>query len=211
MGTKVDKEAIEFYKNDTKTLARWLDIGIVKRQGRAYENENGIFSCDADLILPTDAMYFPEVKGTNLNNEEVTVLGSSSVKATLVCFSFKQYGFGLIRSWIDPFIGQFEDEALVTCREICFVEYGFMGFAKSIFTSNLKKSHSIDRKQFESTLVAFGGVMEFAASMLLPNKYTGYAFLVDSEKRVRWKGSGQATDEEIKILLECTRKLVAEE
>ena len=51
---------------------------------------------------------------------------------------------------------------------------------------------------------------DFAAQLLLPNVYTGYAYLLDRDNKVRWRGSGQATEQEIEAMLECTEQLLQE-
>jgi len=51
---------------------------------------------------------------------------------------------------------------------------------------------------------------DFAAPLLLPNVYTGYAFLLDRHNKIRWRGSGQAHPEEVQILLEVTQELLDE-
>jgi hypothetical protein len=53
--------------------------------------------------------------------------------------------------------------------------------------------------------------MEFAAALELPNKYTGYAYLLDRENRVRWRGSGQSQDGEVDTLIQCVEQLRAEQ
>jgi hypothetical protein len=52
---------------------------------------------------------------------------------------------------------------------------------------------------------------DFAAQLLLPNKYTGYVYLLDSNNLVRWKGSGKATDEELAVLVKCAKDLLKNE
>lgn len=136
-------EAKEHYQKDPQMLARWLDVSIVKRKGRA-------FPADDQLLPAKDAIVFPVVSGTTLNGVDVVApdqisnnnststagssavnnnmnvssvgvnggggmgggkkqgsgsgLGSGTVK--LVCFSFKHYGFTLVRSWLDPFVNR---------------------------------------------------------------------------------------------------------
>lgn len=45
---------------------------------------------------------------------------------------------------------------------------------------------------------------------MLPNKFTGYCFLVDEKNRIRWRGHGKASDGEIDILINCAKALINE-
>lgn len=51
---------------------------------------------------------------------------------------------------------------------------------------------------------------EFASQLLLQNSVTGYAFLLDKQNRVRWRGCGKGTDVEVKRMLELADQLAKE-
>jgi len=213
--------AVEHYKSDTQTLARWLDVSVVKKKGRAFE-------ADTELLPAKDAKLFPLVKGYTLNSNDVEVPdaivqhaltkaaaqddGSKSrTGVRLVAFSFKHYGFTLVRTWLTPFLEKFGKgpSATIPAIEICFVEYGFLSLTKNVFAANLKSQ--IDPAQHDLTALSFGGVMDFAAALQLPNKYTGYVYLVDARNRVRWRGCGQCHGEaELERLYGIARELLAE-
>lgn len=249
--------AATHYKSDTQTLARWLDVSIVKKKGRAYEP-------DFALLPAKAALPFPLLKGCTLNLKDVTIpdsivplaaaaaaasststssnssgSSSSSAKppaARLVAFHFKHYGSTLVRPWLQAVIARFGPgplsavpvSPLLPSRsrsyfslaflphapstptlahihthttpahiismlptphmfpkviEVCFVEYGFLALTKSLFASNLRAT--VPASQHDLTALSFGGVGEFAAALQLPNKYTGYLYLVDRQNRVR--------------------------
>ena len=222
--------AAEHYKSDTQTLARWLDVSVVKKKGRAFE-------ADTELLPAKDAKVFPLVKGYTLNSKDVNVpdsivqqalakvggadssnqgSGSSSSSSSssgprLVAFSFKHYGFTLVRSWLNPFLDKFGrgPSSPIPAIEICFVEYGFLSLTKNIFATNLKSQ--IDAAQHDLTALSFGGVMDFAAALQLPNKYTGYLVLLDGKNRVRWQGCGQCQGpNELAMLCRIAEELLAE-
>ena len=170
---------IEKYKTDTATLARWLDVSIVKEKGRAFD-------ADRYLIKKKEADYFPPVKVFNLNGKNILIPDQIEGKAKLVVFSFKHYGFTLVRSWINPYIERFNsstkslssnenngDEGEMqdvssqistsavqsggaVAFEVCFVEYGFLSMAKTMFASNIKAN--VNPMQVDNTGLVFGGV-----------------------------------------------------
>ena len=46
--------------------------------------------------------------------------------------------------------------------------------------------------------------------MRIPNKYTGYLFLLDGQNRVRWRGSGQAEEKDLESLFRGIDDLLLE-
>ena len=214
---------IAHYKSDTQTLARWLDVSVVKKKGRAFESDGG-------LLPAKGAQVFPRIKGYSLNCKDVVVPDSIIDQATsnnsssssgsskrngsvrLLAFSFKHYGFTLVRTWLTPFLEKFGKGPLspVPAIEVCFVEYGFLSLTKNVFATNLKSQ--VDAAQHDLTALSFGGVMDFAAQLQLPNKYTGYVYLVDGKNRVRWRGCGTCNGiEELEVLYKAVADLQAEE
>ena len=145
------------YESDTQTLAKWLDVGIVKRKGRAFD-------ADTSLIQANEAISFPVVRGYNLDGNEVVVPDNVLASAKLVCFSIKHYGFTLVRSWCDPFVQRYAADSSasigqtskVQCAELCFVEYGFLSMAKNVFAQNLKSK--VLEQQHQFTVLSFGGL-----------------------------------------------------
>jgi len=171
-------EEMEKYKTDSNMLAKWLDVSIVSKKGRAFE-------ADKYLIVPSKADVFPPAKVYNLDGQSITIPTAIDAKAKLVVVSFKHYGFSLLRSWIDPFIAKFNTPALpasgnsgeiqdvssdastvvagglsnpegAIAYEICFVEYSFLSMAKSMFLSNVKTT--VHPSQVNRTGMIFGGV-----------------------------------------------------
>ena len=208
--------AVLHYKTDTQTLANWLDVSIVSRKGRAFAADRDLL--DADSM---EAISFPFLQVTTLKGEDVTLPdamvtveeeeGSAGGQVTsgvkVVCFSFKQYGFGLLRTWLEPFWDRYGMgiSATVPSLEICFVEHGFLSFARSIFTANIKEKVPSDNHDL--TMLSFGNVPDFSAHLLLPNKFTGYIVVLDKNNKVRWRGCGTAESQEVELMFECIEKL----
>lgn len=171
----VTTEEIQKYKNDSAVLAQWLDVSIVSRKGRAFD-------ASKSLISKADADSFPMTKVYALNGQNVTIPDHIDAKAKLVVFSFKHYGFSLVRSWLDPFIAKYNVPQLpadqtpnsaqtketegtkrgitnptgAVAYEICFVEYSFLSMAKSVFANNIKQN--VDPGQVDRTGLVFGNV-----------------------------------------------------
>lgn len=169
----VTQAEIEKYKNDSAALSKWLDVSVVSQKGR-------VFDADKSLINKTVADNFPMVKAYNLDGANVVVPDQIDAKAKLIVFSFKHYGFSLCRSWLDPFLAKYNTTTAGTgnnavassgagavAYEICFVEFGFLSMAKSMFASNIRGN--IDPSQVDRTVLVFGGVR---VSFMSPTSHT---------------------------------------
>lgn len=148
------EEQVKAYRTDSKTLAKWLDVSVVKSKGRA-------FSADQELTPATEAMTFPSIQCSNLHGENVLLPQVVSGDVKLLVFSFKHYGFTLVRSWLDPYLARFPSKQSSNHKkaiaiEICFVEYGFLSMAKNLFASSIK--NNVSASQLDFTFLSFGGV-----------------------------------------------------
>ena len=217
----ITAENIKLYNTDPQTLARWLDFQVVKYRGRAY-------NADSKLISLNKANTFPTLKGVTLTGRNFELPHDTTGSVKFVVFSFKDYGWHLCRTWLDPFLDHFggsdycskansNDNITNTnfigdkigVYEICYVEHGFLSFAKSIFASNLK--HICRPTQHERTVLVFGEALKFASQLMLPSKYIGYAVLLDRNNKIRWRGSGVSKPEELETVFKLTEELLLEE
>ncbi|KAM2127875.1 hypothetical protein ACFX1R_007734 [Malus domestica] len=57
---------------------------------------------------------------------------------------------------------------------------------------------------------SFGDHYYFRKELKILNILTGYTFLLDNFGRIRWQGTGLATEEESSSLLSCTKLLLEE-
>ena len=80
----------------------------------------------------------------------------------------------------------------------------------SPYSATFISSFSISDLSANTINYPFLGAQNFANALELPNKYTGYAFLLDKDNKVRWRGCGQAEPHELETLYQCTEQLLAE-
>ena len=59
-------------------------------------------------------------------------------------------------------------------------------------------------------LFHFGDGAPLRRMLTMPNRFAGYAFLLDARGRVRWRASGTATDAEVEAMQQATDALLAE-
>jgi hypothetical protein len=89
--------------------------------------------------------------------------------STVVVFSFKHYGFNLLRSF-NPFLEKYANHFIsyyrlylllfftekVVLMEICFIEYSFLSIAKAAFANNIR--NQISEAQANYTVISFGSI-----------------------------------------------------
>lgn len=202
------EDKIKKWHMDPKTYQKWLEIGgVVKRKGHCeWPDKDNLQLINEDIAIP-----FPSIETTNLNGEKYHLPfnkndcdDTNNIKhdeMKLICFSFSQYGQKIAKHWSDA--GRVYGKCSV--YDLNINEYGFLSFASGLFMSGLKQE--VAANKYSSTLLAFGGARDFAGQLLLPNKYTGYALLVDQAGRVRFKASGEPLEGELDLLYDAINAL----
>lgn len=175
---------------------------------------------NTSLIPETEANVFPSIQDCLvLENDENVILpdfflsdnraNDPSAQCTLVSISYKDYGAKLLESWTEPFedffgVGQRRARAMRL-----FITEGY--FTKALLSGVLKQSiRSNTRQELHSqTLLRFGsdGLLGFNDTLRMHNTLTGYVFLLDGLGRVRFAGSGEASEEEARQLIQFARQL----
>ena len=164
------------YTTDYFVARKFTDVNVMRVEGRVYSQETTLLSADT-------AITFPKIYGSSMNGVDKQIPHYSSADAKLVCFSIKEYGFQLVREWIDPFARRFnpirnenkDGEALekqaplevckrVSCHEIIFVEYSLLWYTRSVFAKATKLK--IMKEQHDHTFLSFGSITVNAHIML---------------------------------------------
>jgi len=86
----------ESSKTTLRTQLEWYNYGIVKINGKVFPN-------DEAPIDPSKFPIFPTFKGFDLKSAESIFPVEDNFKYKLVGFSLCDYGFTLVRTWLDPF------------------------------------------------------------------------------------------------------------
>jgi ATPase complex subunit ATP10 len=126
----------------------------------------------------------------------------------LVAISFRNSGYKLIPSWTDPFLKAFEGKSRAQVVKVSITErwslYPLQGMLARIMRGNTPP------EEHDKTLLYFGtNVDEFRDVIRMHNIMTNYIFLVDDLGRIRFAGSGEATDEEVARVVGFAKELTA--
>jgi ATPase complex subunit ATP10 len=188
------------------------------------------------LIPPHKAKVIPQLHGINtllqddkhelvslpdhiLQKQQQHISKSSNtsnrkgVGCTLLAVSFKQFGFDMLPTWINPFQEQIavpsKRHSTAKVINLHITLNGGLFYTYIIKPMMLKKFRSTTKvEDYDSTLLHFGSdPKEFRDALRMHNTLTGYVALLDSLGRVRWMSSGKATEEEITSLIQCAKEL----
>lgn len=133
--------------------------------------------------------------------------GDEHAQCTLVAIACRDYGFKQLKSWTQPFQEVFREEDRVELVHLHITEGWFSSSVlQSMIRSMVKKNTPVE--DHETTLLCFRKTLEgFRDSLRIHNQMTGYVFLLDGKGRIRFAGSGEATDEDVEKIIRFTHEL----
>ena len=80
-----------------------MDVNIMKIDGRVYKSSPILVSAET-------AELFPTIYGSNMFGVDRKIPLCSEAEAKVVCFSVKEYGFQIVRDWMDPFARRYNPD-----------------------------------------------------------------------------------------------------
>lgn len=150
--------------------------------------------------LDDEEVELPEFITRNNRSNDPTA------ECTLLLVCFNEYGNKMLPSWSEPFEEAFSKDfnrikvvwlSLNEGRVLSFLSSMIIRSSKNIVPDHRKKNY----------LMYFGECADFKDVIRLHNRKTGYAFLLDGIGRVRFAGSGRATEEDIERIVSFTKTL----
>lgn len=135
-------------------------------------------------------------------------LKDPQAQCTLVAVSFRDYGYQLLPTWLEPFRQVFGANPRVETIQLNIAEGYLSKYLLRGFIQGFTKKNTPPEQQ-DQTLLYFASDLEgFRDQLRMHNIMTGYVFLLDGLGRVRFAGSGTATDDEVKRLVAVVHELV---
>lgn len=209
------KEAIEKERArlaDEMSRGYFADMSDLKKHGGKVAAANKV------IIPAAVAVKFPgfEVSYADGKSVKLPVVmdGSEAPKATLLCLSFRASSQAMINSWSMTFFEGFKNSKNVQLYEVSFIDSWFLTLppVKRLLLRVMKKSNAADPNNAlqRQVVYSFGDHYYFRKELKILNLLTGYTFLLDKFGRVRWQGSGTATEEELSSLSSCVSLLLEE-
>ena len=140
--------------------------------------------------------------------------GGLNASAVLLSIAFRYGAEEILDSWRKPWQQEFSFRPGVRLLELSFVESAVMTawpFKQMILRAQLRRQEQqtpSDQLVPVEFLFHFGEAKPLRKVLDMSNTLTGYAVLLDSQGRVRWKGCGMAKPDEVDSLLTSTRQLL---
>ncbi|KAL8496478.1 hypothetical protein ACS0TY_020259 [Phlomoides rotata] len=172
----------------------------------------------AALKFPTLEVNFPDgsickLPITSQGNDAKTST-ENIPKVSILCLSFRASSQNMIESWSLPFLKTFGRSSDIKLYEVSFIDSWLLTRSpiKKLLLKVMKKSPLGEKPDVlqRQTVYSFGDHYYLRKELRILNLLTGYIFLVDKLGRIRWQGSGLATENELSSLLFCTSMLMDE-
>lgn len=130
---------------------------------------------------------------------------------TLVAICFRDIGYSQLPSWIDPFEKELGNKDRVRVVRLNISVGFWVNWILQPIIAKLMKRNTTPEVQDQTLLYFTGGndsqLNDFRDALRMYNEMTGYVLLLDGIGRVRFAGSGTATDEEAQRLISFAKEL----
>ncbi|XP_047968283.1 uncharacterized protein LOC125212225 [Salvia hispanica] len=137
-----------------------------------------------------------------------------SAKASLICLSFREISRAMVDSWTSPFLKAFAHSSDVRLYEVSLTDQWLLSrkLIRKLLLKYMRKPAPAEKQDAlqRQIVYSFGDHYYFRKELKIVNLLAGYAFLLDKSGRIRWSGTGAATEEEVSSLLRCTSMLLEE-
>jgi len=169
------------------------------------------------LPISSTSVRFPHVRLTDGKEDYQSITGifDSPKKALFVCVACREGAQPMIDAWTGPVDDWFSKQARKD-ESFGIVEMSVVdSFVMSMwpFRSFLKQSGVEGRYSGvdASSVFLFRGRDGFQDVLdMFENRLIGYVYLVDSDRRIRWRGCGFPEEDELKHVLQATQALLNE-
>nr|AKM76492.1 AT1G08220-like protein [Pelargonium citronellum] len=189
-----------------------------------FKKHGGKIAPASKTIIPAlEAVRFPALEVTYSDGKTLKLPiisdrkadnAESMPKASLICLTFRAMSLEMVNSWCVPFLDAFNASKNVQLHKVSFIDQPLLCWKpmKRLRLWMIRDSNSdLKSGAIQSPLgYFFGDHYWFRKELKLENILTGYIFLVDEFGRIRWQGSGSATEEELASLVSCTTLLLEE-
>ncbi|EDO44976.1 predicted protein [Nematostella vectensis] len=204
--TKEEKQAAkEKRKQERKELVGEITKGYFSDLKELKQSGGKRFFAKDKLITEKDALVFPEFQAKNLRNRVINLRTEFPGSTTLVLMWLRAYGQIMCSKYKENFTKEFADHPDVKYFEVNVVEGWFYRLLKPFIEKSLRSQIPVKN---QGNYLCYFGNTEPLKKGLVENVIVGYAFLVDSHGRVRWKAHGTPTQEELQYMTDCTNMLI---
>jgi len=201
------------------------------------DSQGKVFHSPTRLIPAAAAPLFPQITPLTSDGTPCSfpITGTDAPAASLVCIAFRAGAQEMIEAWAVPFSQaaayQLEEEqkqeeqqpdfisrTSTNNKTLALVELALVeSIVMSVwpFRNILMKNGGASQGKYSinaTYLYHFARETESIRNALqMTNRLTGYVYLLDCLGRVRCRGSGNPSSQELDMMLQCSRQLLSEE
>ena len=161
------------------------------------------------------AVAFPTFDAVDVDGTAVAFPALLKRRVTLVGVSFRAIGAAQSREWLEPFGRRvyltYRGMAHTATAHCSLIEQPVFRFTwlRNWLLRDLRKA-ATDISLNTWNCLKIGDVAPIRQELGLDNRLVGYVYLLDQEGRVRFRGSGSPTEEELQLLFQVTEECVSE-
>src|SRR5436190_16457423 len=130
----------------------------------------------------------PQVKGTSLDDQEITLPDAAAGKVTLLIVTFSKAAGERARSWNDPFFKDYPQDDKVTSYAIAMLE-DVPGILRGMVRSGIRRGVPAPMRRRFITVIK--GEAEWRKHIGVQDDKDVYLLLLDGKGRVQWMHHGQ--------------------
>lgn len=189
----------------------WMMKDLTKSNDKPIQTNKALIPESRSKVFPV-LQGLKSLDGQQVNFPDYVLRKNRSKDAaaqcTVVAISFRDFGYGLLSSWLDPFQKAMSGMDRVEVVRLNLTEGWFNKWILRGFILGLMKKNT-PKADHDRTFVYFGGsdLESFQDCLRMHNILTGYVFLLDGLGRVRFAGSGPATEEDVERLIRFAKDL----
>ena len=161
------------------------------------------------------AVAFPPFDAVDVDGTAVAFPDLLKRRVTLVGVSFRAIGAAQSREWLEPFGRRvyltYRGMAHTATAHCSLIEQPVFRFTwlRNWLLRDLRKA-ATDISLNTWNCLKIGDVAPIRHQLNLDNRLVGYVYLLDQEGRVRFRGSGSPTEDELQLLFQVTEECVSE-
>ena len=161
------------------------------------------------------AVAFPTFDAVDVDGTAVAFPALLKRRVTLGGVSFRAIGAAQSREWVGPFGRRvyltYRGMAHTATAHCSLIEQPVFRFTwlRNWLLRDLRKA-ATDISLNTWNCLKIGDVAPIRQELGLDNRLVGYVYLLDQEGRVRFRGSGSPTEDELQLLFQVTEECVSE-
>ncbi|KAI1310785.1 Mitochondrial ATPase complex subunit atp10 [Mortierella claussenii] len=193
-----------------KELLHDFQSGYFREFSELSRTGSKLWKGTTNMIAADKALYMPNIIGASLKTSEpVELVDLIRGKISLVAISETRFGEEQIETFMKPFLEKWpmtnKSNSKVQLVELNIQENPLKAGLVRMMIPFVRKT--IPQERHANYMLHYKSIKHLKDPLSMQNSYLGYVFLVDSNCKIRWGAHGNATDAELKTLLDSVQRL----